>query len=248
MQVVLLAAGLGSRLGPAAGGLPKALVPVAGRPLLAHAVEFASRLGVEEIVVVGGYQFPRVAETVARMALPVRLIENIAFRSGNLLSLLAARAAIAGEFLLMNVDHIYRPALAPIVAAPVDEVTAYVDTDRRLGDDDMKVARVFADGGAGSAADRGGRIAEIDKALTRYDCGYVGMTRVPLERADAYWDAVDAVRAAVGDSANVERVLGWLAKHGHPPRCRDVSGHGWLEVDLWEEREHAEAALRSGWS
>jgi choline kinase len=238
MQVVLLAAGLGSRLGPAAGGLPKALVPVAGRPLLGHAVDFAARLEPQEIVVVGGFQFAAVADAVARLGLPVRLVENIRFRGGNLLSLLAARSEVRGEFLLMNVDHIYRPALAPIIAAPVDEVTAYVDTDRRLGDDDMKIARDGA----------GDRIVHIAKTLARYDCGYVGITRVPGQRLPAYWRAVEAVQGSVGESANVEQVLQWMAAHDGPPRCRDVSGHGWLEVDRWEEREHAEQALRGGWS
>jgi choline kinase len=240
MQVVLLAAGLGSRLGPAAGGLPKALVPVAGRPLLAHAVDFATRLEPEEIVVVAGYRFSDVAAAVARLGLPVRLVENTRFRGGNLLSLLAARAEVRGELLLMNVDHIYRPALAPVIAAPVDEVTAYVDTDRPLGDDDMKVAR-----------DGDGRIGQISKTLGRHDCGYVGITRVPGPRLPAYWRAVEAVRASIGESAHVEQVLAWLAAagddNGGAPRCRDVSGHGWLEVDLWEERERAEQALRGGW-
>jgi choline kinase len=239
MQVVLLAAGLGSRLGPAAGGLPKALVTVAGRPLLAHAVGFAERLGPREIVVVGGFQFAAVADTVARLRLAVRLVENARFRGGNLLSLLAAREHVSGELLLMNVDHIYRAVLAPVVAAPVEGITAYVDTDRRLGADDMKVEWT---------RDDGGRIAHISKTLTRFDCGYVGLTRVPAGEAAAYWGAVDAVRASAGDPANVEQVLGWLAAHGHPPACRDISGHGWLEVDSWEERERAEQALGSGWS
>ena len=48
----------------------------------------------------------------------------------------------------MNIDHIYRPAIAALAAAPADEVTAFVDTDRTLGDDDMKVER----DGAGASA------------------------------------------------------------------------------------------------
>ena len=41
----------------------------------------------------------------------------------------------------MNIDHIYRPAIAALAAAPVDDVTAFIDTDRTLGADDMKVER-----------------------------------------------------------------------------------------------------------
>jgi len=47
--------------------------------------------------------------------------------------------------------------------------------------------------------------------------------------------------------AEVEGVdVARLADAGTPPACRDISGHGWLEVDLPEERDWAEAALRQG--
>ena len=43
MQAVLLAAGLGSRLGSLTERIPKALITVGGEPLLAYAVRFAGR-------------------------------------------------------------------------------------------------------------------------------------------------------------------------------------------------------------
>src|SRR6185295_1238712 len=236
MQVALLAAGLGSRLGALTERLPKALIEVAGEPLLAYAVRFAQATGAEEIVVVGGFSFPLVADLVARRQLPVTLVENRDFRDGNLISLFAARPRLRGEFLIMNVDHIYRPAIAALAAAPAQEVTAFIDRDRTLGDDDMKVER-----------DAEGRVRHIAKTLTQFDCGYVGMTKVPAAAAARYWAEADAAIAQDGRAIHVERVLARLAAAGVPPACRDISGHGWLEVDLPEERDRAEAKLRTGW-
>lgn len=237
MQAVLLAAGLGSRLGALTRSIPKALIEVGGQPLLAYAVRFAEAAGAREITVVGGYGYQQVAEMVASRALAVRLVENPSYRDGNLVSLLAARPFVEGadQLLLMNIDHIYRSTIAPIVAGPALEVTAFVDTDRTLGADDMKVQR-----------DGAGRVASISKALESWDAGYVGMTKIPGQAAPAYWSAVDAALAAEGRAIHVERVLGRLAAGGHPPACRDISGHGWLEVDLPEERDRAEEALRQG--
>jgi choline kinase len=236
MKVVLLAAGLGSRLGTLTEQLPKALVRVADRPLLAYAVDFARAAGASEIIVVGGFGFPQVAAEVARLGLPVTLLENRDFRDGNLVSLFAARPRVdpQGDFLLMNVDHIYRPAIAALAAAPADDVTAFVDHDRTLGADDMKVER-----------DGDGRIRRIAKTLTTYDCGYVGMTKVPAAAQPRYWAEADAAHAEEGRAIHVERVLGRLAAAGAPPGCRDISGHGWLEVDFPEERDRAEAVLRA---
>jgi choline kinase len=235
MQAVLLAAGLGSRLGKLTERIPKALIPVGGLPLLAYAVRFARAAGASDITVVGGFGFPQVREEVERRALPVRLIENTAFRDGNLVSLMAARPYLSGELLLMNIDHIYRPAVAAIVAPTAHEVTAFIDTDRTLGADDMKVAR-----------DEAGRVREISKTLASWDAGYVGMTKVPAAAHARYWATADAALAEEGRAIHVERVLGRLATTDAPPVCRDISGHGWLEVDLPEERERAEEALREG--
>jgi choline kinase len=240
VQAVLLAAGLGSRLGTLTQQIPKALITVDDRPLLAYAVAFARAAGANDITVVGGFGFDRVAAEIARLALPVRLVENSAFRDGNLISLTAARPFVkdADELLLMNVDHIYRPAIAAMAAAPAGDVTAFVDTDRTLGADDMKVER-----------DGEGRVRRIAKTLPRWDAGYVGMTKVPRAAAARYWATVDAALAAEGRAIHVERVLARLADGGTPPTCRDISGHGWLEVDLPEERDRAdEAVRRGGWS
>ena len=114
-------------------------------------------------------------------------------------------------------------------------MTAFIDVDRTLGADDMKVER-----------DGAGRVRRIAKTLASWDAGYVGMTKVPRAAAARYWATVDAALAAEGRAIHVERVLARLADAGTPPACRDISGHGWLEVDVPEERERAEAALREG--
>lgn len=244
MQVVLLAAGLGSRLGALTESLPKALITVGGETLLARAVKFAERLGPSEILVVGGFGFTGVVSEVERLrpqvGAPLRLIHNESFRDGNLVSLLAARPHVHGDFLLMNVDHVYRPAIAERVAPPAGEVTAFVDHDRVLGADDMKVER-----------NAQGQVRAIAKTLTAFDCGYVGMTRVPAAALPRYWAAADTVLAEAGRSTHVERILAHLATSPHPPVCRDISGIGWLEVDVRDERDAADTTIRqdpSRWS
>jgi L-glutamine-phosphate cytidylyltransferase len=240
VQVVLLAAGLGSRLGALTKDIPKALISVAGKPLMFHALEFAARLRPAQVLVVGGYGFSLVAQALdqgiasspALADLSIKLLENASFRDGNLVSLLTARPHISQGFLLLNVDHIYRPAIAGVVAPEVEEVTAFIDTDRKLGADDMKVERR-----------PDGRVRAIAKTLTSFDSGYVGMTRVPTVALPRYWQTADAALAEEGRAIHVERILGRLAESDAAPLCRDISGHGWLEVDTAEERSAAEQAL-----
>ena len=92
MQVVILAAGTGSRLKDKTTSIPKALIPVAGRPLLAYSLRFAQMAGGEEIIVVVGCFAEKVVALLNELKLPnVRWVENRDYLKGNLYSLGAAR-------------------------------------------------------------------------------------------------------------------------------------------------------------
>jgi len=55
MKAFVLAGGLGTRLRPRFGDRPKALTPLAGRPFLAHQLEWLARHGIREVVACAGY-------------------------------------------------------------------------------------------------------------------------------------------------------------------------------------------------
>src|SRR6187551_2443025 len=55
MQAVILAGGLGTRLGARTRDLPKALLPIAGRPFLAWLVEALVRSGYRQLVLCIGH-------------------------------------------------------------------------------------------------------------------------------------------------------------------------------------------------
>jgi NDP-sugar pyrophosphorylase family protein len=65
LQVVILAGGLATRLSGVISG-PKALVPVHGRPLLAHLIEYVRHEGADEVLVAAGHGAAAVEEYLAR--------------------------------------------------------------------------------------------------------------------------------------------------------------------------------------
>lgn len=240
-QVMIMAAGLGSRLKDLTVATPKALIEAGDRPLIDYALAFANATGSYRRIVVGGFHHGDVAAQVARLAPDAVITENTEYRKGNLISMLTGKRVLeAGDFLLMNTDHIYKPTIATIVKAVcgrATEITAFCDYDRSLGADDMKV---------GLDADK--RVAAMAKTLAAWDCGYVGMTFVPAARRDDYFAAADRVLATKGDASHVESILVELARAGMPPVIADISGHGWLEIDEPHERAHADTVLaREHW-
>jgi MurNAc alpha-1-phosphate uridylyltransferase len=56
MQCVILAGGLGTRIVERSGGLPKALIPVLGKPFLFYQLEWLARQNVRDVVLSVGYK------------------------------------------------------------------------------------------------------------------------------------------------------------------------------------------------
>jgi choline kinase len=241
-QVIIMAAGLGSRLKDLTTARPKALIDAGDRPLIDYALAFASKVGADRRIVVGGFHHSDVEARVAKVAPDALVVENVGFKFGNLLSMLAGKDLLAdGGFLLMNTDHIYKPSVADLVSTTcrtATSITAFCDYDRTLGPDDMKVT-----------LDADKRVAAMDKKLASWDCGYVGMTFVPAVQRDAYFAAAGRVAVSPrGLHKHVEAILVELAHAGAPPAIADISHHGWLEIDEPHERAHAEEILeREHW-
>ncbi len=55
MQTVILAGGLGTRLGPLTAQLPKALVPILGRPFLEHVIDLLRENGLTRLLLLHGH-------------------------------------------------------------------------------------------------------------------------------------------------------------------------------------------------
>jgi NDP-sugar pyrophosphorylase family protein len=64
MRAFVLAGGLGTRLKPRFGDLPKGIVPVGGRPFLAHLIEWLGRRGVRDVVLCTGHGAAEVREAL----------------------------------------------------------------------------------------------------------------------------------------------------------------------------------------
>ena len=107
MKAMIFAAGLGTRLKPITDTLPKALVPVAGRPLIEHVCRKLKDSGVEEAVVNVHHFADKVQDWVAQQDI-MRL--HLSDERRNLLetggAVLHAREFLdgCGQFLIHNVD------------------------------------------------------------------------------------------------------------------------------------------------
>jgi D-glycero-alpha-D-manno-heptose 1-phosphate guanylyltransferase len=63
-EAIVLAGGLGTRLRPVLPDLPKSLAPIAGRPFLAHLLDYAKKEGINKFIFALGYKTELIEEFV----------------------------------------------------------------------------------------------------------------------------------------------------------------------------------------
>jgi choline kinase len=116
---LLLAAGLGSRLGPVTEALPKCLVAVSGVPILERLLRALDGHGFERLVIVTGYRADSIrgylGERFGGIAIEY-LLSPLFATTNNIYSLWLARQLIDEPFLLVESDLVFdQPLLAPLL-------------------------------------------------------------------------------------------------------------------------------------
>jgi glucose-1-phosphate thymidylyltransferase len=74
MQAVILAAGEGKRVRPLTRSRPKALIPVANRPIIEYVIEALLKNGIRDIVVVAGYRKEQVTRFLNQLDVTVEVV------------------------------------------------------------------------------------------------------------------------------------------------------------------------------
>src|SRR3989338_9437618 len=62
MEAIILTGGMGKTLRPLTQDLPKAMVPVNGKPLLQYQLDILTRQGIEKIVLACGYKWEKIKQ------------------------------------------------------------------------------------------------------------------------------------------------------------------------------------------
>ncbi|MEF8854308.1 MAG: bifunctional sugar-1-phosphate nucleotidylyltransferase/acetyltransferase, partial [Haloarculaceae archaeon] len=108
MQVVILAAGQGTRMRPLTDATPKPMLPVADRPLAAHAADAVVEGGATELILVVGYEAAAVRDYFGKSyrGVPVSYAVQTEQR-GTADAVRAARDHLEGDFAVLNGDNLY---------------------------------------------------------------------------------------------------------------------------------------------
>lgn len=71
MQAIILAGGMGTRLRPLTYTIPKPMLPIAGRPAIAHLVESLAAAGCDEVIITTNYLAELIDAKLSQLGLPI---------------------------------------------------------------------------------------------------------------------------------------------------------------------------------
>jgi len=231
MRAVVIAAGDGGRLFPLTSDVPKPLLKVQGRPIIAHVLASLAEAGVDEVVVVAGYRGDQMRLALGSWrprGMSLRFVQNDDYMLGNARSLWAARHAAGEAFLLAMGDHLIEPGLAAAVTAGGGGRCRLAV--ERTGPDDSRA------GEATRALVRDGCVVELGKRIDRWNALDTGVFWCTQRVFDVM---TGAERAELRDG-EAGAVFALLAREGELDAV-DVSGHRWIDIDTPEDLLRADA-------
>jgi len=236
MTAVILAAGVGKRLGAVMGNRPKCLFEVGGRTLLARYLDALLEAGIKTAVLVVGHRQELIRSAVgdAYRGLALRYLVNEQYRRGSLYSLWLARATFDDDLLIMDAD-VLCPAsfVTRLVNSPHPNAILIDETVRQDSEERMAVIA-------------GGRVLALTKQRPTPPADLlgegVGFLKVTRRDSEAMVAAMEPF--VTKGMLDMEYEDTWEAFfRAVPVGYEKVGGQPWIEIDFPEDITRAEREI-----
>ena len=236
MKAVILAAGVGKRLGAVTGNRPKCLFEVGGRSLLARYLDALLEAGIKSAVLVVGHQQELIRSAVgdAYRGCALRYIVNDQYRRGSLYSLWLARATFDDDLLIMDADVLCPASFVKrLVNSPHPNAILIDETVRQDSEERMAVIA-------------GGRVLALTKQRPPQPAEMlgegVGFLKVTRRDGEAMVAAMEPF--VTRGELDMEYEDTWEAFfQAVPVGYEKVGGQPWIEIDFPEDVTRAEREI-----
>jgi phosphoenolpyruvate phosphomutase len=241
-RAIILAASRGNELGEITASIPKAMVPIGGRPLLHKLVAQFRAAGVRAITVVRGYAAEKVH------APEVEFVENEDFEgTGELPSLNKARDRIDGGTIISFGDILFRQHILNSLLAEENDIVVAVDAmwkrPRERGTNGY-VDYVTATRSYSLRYDEEDAfLAKMGPDLSpeKIHGEWIGLIKTTVRGSAAVCDALDVLSKRPDfRRLRFDDLFNHLVSQGQPVQVLYITGQ-WLDVDDLEDLARAQA-------
>ena len=239
-KAIIIAAGLGSRLGGLTADTPKCLLKINGRSILEHQLSVYSSAGITDISLVRGYKrekidFPN-----------IKYFDNPDYESNNILnSLFYAEKEICGNVVISYSDIVFEPKIVERLLCSTADISIVVDVNWRgryknRKDHPIEEAEIVI-------FDANHCLVDIGKIMTTFKDvhgEFIGMMKLSSRGAEIFsrhykrckelfWGK-PFQRAEIFQKAYITDILKDMTELGVPIQIVIIE-QGWQEIDTVED-------------
>lgn len=233
MKTVLLAAGVGQRLGEISGNKPKCLLQFDNSSLLQRHLEILHHYSITEIIIVTGFQAGLIEEEAGRSDASsiIKLVHNPAYEKGSSISMMTGLEALAddNDFLLMDADVLYDHRIIGRLINTAHKNCFLLDREFEAGEEPVKLCV------------SNGQLIEFRKKIDdNLRCDYqgesVGFFRFTGETADRLVQtAKNYLQRGEDNQPYEECIRDLLLSDPDNFGFEDITGLNWIEIDFPED-------------
>lgn len=233
MQAIIMAAGKGSRLGSLTEGKPKSFAEIKGKKLIDYNLRLLEKYGVDEIIIVTGYQCEAFEELLHDRG-NVKFVYNPFYEMVNVLgSFYMGMNMLDDDFIYLHADTICEPKIFErLVRLEADIV---LPVDYKICDDEAMKVR-----------SENGRVVQITKKMPNElaEGEFIGIAAfkkqmIPALKAKTKQLMKEKAFAEYFESA-IQRLID---EERFDIRTVPTEGAFWAEVDFIEDYEKAAAEI-----
>ncbi|QQR91166.1 MAG: phosphocholine cytidylyltransferase family protein [Myxococcales bacterium] len=233
MQALLLAAGVGKRLGPYTKAMPKCLLEVAGQTLLERHLANYANLGFSKAVIVTGHEEDKIKDAVASLdlALRIELIRNDEYTKGSILSLRKGLDAITEDVVTMDADVFYHPQVLATLAKSSHANSVLIDERSDETGEEMMI---------GIRANRAAAIARRVSPIGPFDKvgESIGFFRIAKADQSLLKQTIDRTIKEQGEDLEYETALNAFFDVAEV-KFETVGNLPWTEIDFEQDLARA---------
>lgn len=241
MKTIILAAGVGDRLGGTYGEKPKCLLEFGGTSLLQRHLIILNHYNLSDVIVVTGYQAAMIDDRIrsSGYADQVRTVHNARYTSGSLISMLTGLRCLENDddLLLMDADVLYDQRMVRRLIDSSHDNCFLLDRGFEPGDEPVKLCVLD------------GRLVEFRKKIDdnlQFDLQgeSVGFFRFNGETVTQLVASAEKYLSEGMDQQPYEECIrDILLENPHRFGYEDVTGLPWIEIDFPDDVVRAEQEI-----
>lgn len=232
MEAIIMAAGVGSRLGSTAEGMPKSYLELGGERLLARNIRLLREVGVSRIIIVVGYRHEEFERDF--VAGDVEFLYNPFYRTANVLSSYwIGCGALTDDFFYLHADTIFDPRVLEGLAKAEGDLLLACDR-KKCEEEEMKYTT------------KDGNILALNKTMNPEDAEgeFLGLCRIGKQWLPSLQTIAGRLLGNGEYNAFFEMSLQDLIDNESAAvKVYDVGELPWVEIDFPEDFAAAEAAF-----